>query len=420
MPAPGTVSLEAATAGRIGTQSSRLRPLPRVRRPRSLIGHIFALALDPANPSTLYAGTSQGVYQSTNAGTSWTLTSTGLVTSSVGPYVQAIAVSPVPPITFYAGTSVGVYSSTNPATNWVFAGLYRANVRALAIDTNPPVTLYAATTDGAYLSTDQGGSWSGINNGLTNLFCLALAIDPQTHSNLYVGTTDGLFKSTNSGNNWTLLFSLSNLGYTNGLQINAFAFDPATSTTVYAGTDQGTFKSADGGMTWNPVTNGLSALPTYALAVSPANPDLLYAGTIEFPVTNSSDAFLTTLDATPGSIGSILTSTILSGDGTNEGWAVAVDAADNAYIVGVTTSTNFSTDSTEGFLSATNNGGYDVFVTAINADASAFLYSAYLGGADADFGYGIAVDKFGNAFVVGQTFFTRLPGRQRTGDQPTR
>jgi hypothetical protein len=371
--------------------------------PPIAIGHIFALALNPTNPSTLYAGTSQGVFQSTDAGTNWTLTSTGLASSSVVPYVQAIAVHPVTPSTLYAGTSLGVFSSTDAATNWVAAGLDGFDVRALAIDPQAPANLYAATTDGVYLSTDQGGLWTPLNNGLIDPFCLALAIDPQTHSNLYVGTTDGLFKSTNSGNNWTLL-SLS-LPYTNGLQINALALDHATST-LYAGTDQGTFKSADGGMSWSVINNGLSALPTYALAVSPTNSSLLYAGTIEFPVTNGSDAFLTTLDTATGSI---FTSTILSGDGTNQGWAVAVDGADNAYVTGVTTSTNFPTADTAGDLSATNNGGNDAFVAVISADASALLYSAYLGGSADDFGYGIAVDKYGNAFVVGQTSSTDFP-----------
>jgi hypothetical protein len=367
-------------------------------------GHIFALALNPLSPSTLYAGTSQGVYQSLNAGISWTLTSTGLVSSSVVPSVQAIAVNPATPSTLYAGTPVGVFSSTNAAANWVAAGLSGFDVRALAIDPQAPATLYAATIYGVYGSTNQGGLWTALNNGLTNLFCLTFAIDPQTHSNLYVGTTDGLFKSTNSGNNWTLLSSLS-LPYTNGLQLNALAINPAKSA-LYAGTDQGAFKSADGGMSWSSITNGLSALPTYALAVSPANPALLYAGTIEFPITNTSDAFLTKLDATTGSI---LTSTVLSGNDINQGWAVAVDDADNSYVVGVTTSTNFPTADTAGPLSATNSGGNDVFVTAINADASAFLYSAYLGGSADDFGYGIAVDPAGNAYVVGQTSSTDFP-----------
>ncbi len=377
--------------------------------PPIAIGYIFALALNPLSTSTLYAGTSEGVYQSLDAGITWNLTSTGLVTSSSGPYVQAIAVDPVTPSTLYAGTSLGLFSSTNAAATWVAVGImgvYSLDVRALAIDPQAPATLYAATTFGVYGSTDWGGLWTPLNNGLTNLFCLALALDPQTRSNLYVGTTDGLFKSTDSGNNWTLIFSLSDLGYTNGVQINALALDPTTSSTLYAGTDQGTFKSADGGGTWSIITNGLSAVGIQALAVSPANPALLYAGATGFPVTNTSDAFLTKLDATTGSIHF---STVLSGNDTNQGWALSVDGAGNSYVVGATSSTNFPTFATAGLLSATNSGYFDVFVTAINADASAFLYSAYLGGSGTDLGYGIAVDPAGNTYVVGQTASIDFP-----------
>ena len=150
----------------------------------------------------------------------------------------------------------------------------------------------------------------------------------------------------------------------------------------------------------------MPALGTSALAISPANSALLYAGASGFPTTNTSDAFLTRLDATTGSI---LTSTVLSGSDTNQGWAVAVDGAGNSYVVGVTTATNFPTAATSGPLSATNSGGNDVFVTVLNADASALLYSAYLGGTADDFGYGIAVDPAGNAYVVGQTSSSDFP-----------
>jgi len=142
------------------------------------------------------------------------------------------------------------------------------------------------------------------------------------------------------------------------------------------------------------------------LAISPANPALLYAGTAAIAIANTSDVFLIRFDAATGSI---LTSTVLSGNDVNEGWAVAVDGVGNSYVVGVTTSTNFPTAATGGLLGATNSGGNDVFVTAINADASAFLYSAYLGGSGDDFGYGIAVDPAGNAYVVGQTSSTDFP-----------
>jgi hypothetical protein len=373
--------------------------------PAIAIGQIFALAMNPLSPSTLYAGTSQGVYQSTNAGMGWTLTSTGLVSSFLAPFVQAIAVDPVTPSTLYAGTSLGVFASTDAAANWgPNIGLYSYDVRALAIDPTNRTTLYAATTSGLYRSIDSGVSWTAFSNGLTNLFCLALVLDPRTPSTLYLGTANALFKSIDRGTNWAPL-SLT-LGYTNGLQINALALDPANSATLYAGTDQGTFKSTDGGGTWSIITNGLSALGTSALAVSPANSALLYAGASGFPVTNTSDAFLTKLDANTGSI---LTSTVLGGSDINQGWAVAVDVAGNSYVVGTTTSTNFPVTATSGFLSATNSGGNDVFVTVINADASAIPYSVYLGGTANDFGYGIATDSAGNAYVVGQTSSPDFP-----------
>ncbi len=262
------------------TWNATAQALPTIdgQAPQIAIGYILALAVNPVSPSTLYAGTFEGVYQSLNAGTNWTLSSTGLVTSFVVPGVRAIAMDPVTPSTLYAGTAAGVFTSTNSATNWLATstGLDTPNVQALAIDPHAPATLYAATLGGVYRSANQGGLWTAFNNGLTNLFCLALAIDPQTSSTLYVGTTDGLFKSTDRGTNWTLL--PLGLGDTNGIQVNTIALDPTTPATLYAGTDQGTFKSANGGLTWNAINNGLSSLPTKTLAVSPANSALLYAG----------------------------------------------------------------------------------------------------------------------------------------------
>ena len=91
------------------------------------------------------------------------------------------------------------------------------------------------------------------------------------------------------------------------------------------------------------------------------------------------------------------------------GNGVAVDPAGNAFVVGTTTSTNFPTTNTLGFLRATNSGGNDVFVIAFSNNFSGLLYSAYLGGSSDDFGYGIAVDPLGNAYVVGQTLSTNFP-----------
>ena len=60
-------------------------------------------------------------------------------------------------------------------------------------------------------------------------------------------------------------------------------------------------------------------------------------------------------------------------------------------------------------MQAAIGGGQDVFVTKVNAAGSALLYSTYLGGTSDDWGYAIAVDIAGHAFVTGQTSSTNFP-----------
>jgi len=116
------------------------------------------------------------------------------------------------------------------------------------------------------------------------------------------------------------------------------------------------------------------------------------------------DAFVAKLNAAGSAL---VYSTYLGGNGDDYGRGIAVDAAGNAYVTGETGSTNFPTANP---LQASNAGGnYDAFVAKLNAAGSALVYSTYLGGSDYDYGYGIAVDAAGNAYVTGETFSTNFP-----------
>jgi hypothetical protein len=95
-------------------------------------------------------------------------------------------------------------------------------------------------------------------------------------------------------------------------------------------------------------------------------------------------------------------STYLGGTGNDIGHAIAVDAAGNAYVTGVTTSTNFPGASTS-LIQSASTGSNDVFVTKLNPSGSALVYSTYLGGSNGEIGYAIAVDGAGNAYVTGET-----------------
>ncbi|MBI3000509.1 MAG: SBBP repeat-containing protein [Deltaproteobacteria bacterium] len=105
-------------------------------------------------------------------------------------------------------------------------------------------------------------------------------------------------------------------------------------------------------------------------------------------------------------------STYLGGSGLDRGFAIAADATGNAYVTGMTNSTDFPTanpfqatfQGTTGPLNATG----DAFVTKLSPNGSV-IYSTYLGGSGVDDGDGIAVDASGNAYVTGGTNSTNYP-----------
>lgn len=107
-------------------------------------------------------------------------------------------------------------------------------------------------------------------------------------------------------------------------------------------------------------------------------------------------------------------STYLGGTGNDYATAIAVDSTGSAYVTGYTASANFPT--TAGSFQTTCGGGtscttthINAFVTKLNSTGSALVYSTYLGGSTKDYGYGIAVDADGDAFIVGTTYSLDFP-----------
>ncbi len=88
------------------------------------------------------------------------------------------------------------------------------------------------------------------------------------------------------------------------------------------------------------------------------------------------DAFVTKLNSN----GSLSYSTYLGGNSTDKGFGIAVDVSGNAYVTGVTFSTNFPT--LIRFKRHTVRTD-DAFVTKLNSQGSALVYSTYLGGSSA-------------------------------------
>jgi hypothetical protein len=100
----------------------------------------------------------------------------------------------------------------------------------------------------------------------------------------------------------------------------------------------------------------------------------------------------------------------LGGSDWDGGYGIAVDAAGNAYVTGYTYSTESTFPVSVGPDLTYNGGDYDAFVAKVNPSGTSLLYCGYLAGSSNDYGYGIAADAAGNAYVTGDTNSTEAQG----------
>jgi hypothetical protein len=134
----------------------------------------------------------------------------------------------------------------------------------------------------------------------------------------------------------------------------------------------------------------------------PTTPDAL-DGTL----TGFRDVFLMKLSVEDGSI---LYSTLLGGDYTDEGHGIAVNDAGEIYLVGSTGSTDFPTvDAYQDEPSAPLYIYTDAFITKLTPNGRTILYSTYFGGFKDDIGEDIGLDPDGNIIIAGQTSADDFP-----------
>jgi Bacterial Ig-like domain (group 3)/IPT/TIG domain/Beta-propeller repeat/Dockerin type I domain len=128
----------------------------------------------------------------------------------------------------------------------------------------------------------------------------------------------------------------------------------------------------------------------------------------------SGDIFVTKLNPAGSAL---VYSTYLGGvDLTGEyATALAIDSSGNAYITGLSDAYTFPT--TAGAYQTHPRGSKDAFVTKLNPDGNALVYSTFLGGTGSDSGNAIAVDSSGNAYVTGHAACD--PGPQLVNNFPT-
>lgn len=129
--------------------------------------NVIALAVDPRNPSTVYAGAS-GLWKSTDGGRSWSLV------PRVSYFPTSVAVDPRGSGTVFCASEGLVYRITNEATT---SSSPPSGARRLVLDPSRPSTVYVSGSRGVSMSLDSGTTWTLINGGLTNFYVTALVID---------------------------------------------------------------------------------------------------------------------------------------------------------------------------------------------------------------------------------------------------
>ena len=240
----------------------------------------------------------------------------GLKLRNIGPAftsgrIADIAIHPDNENVWYIAVgSGGVWKTTNSGTTWkpIFDNQTSFSIGAIAIDPNNPHTIWVGTGenvggrhvsigDGVYVSYDDGASWK--NMGLKNSEHVSkIVIHPEDSNVIWVvsqgplwtsGGERGIYKSTNGGKSWK-----RTLGDSEWIGATDLVMDSRNPDILYAATWQrhrtvagylgggpgsGLHKSTDGGETWTKLTKGIPAsnLGKIGLAISPFNPDVIYA-----------------------------------------------------------------------------------------------------------------------------------------------
>ena len=257
--------------------------------------HIRCLAIDPAEPETMYAGMAAfGVFKTTDSGANWT-TMNELLGDT---FTKVMAIHPAKPDVLYLGTDGGgIYQRVKGSAEWeeTIEGMRNTYIKALVMDPEDPNVIYTASDGGVSKTTNGGDAWAQVNNGLTVRFMLSLAIDPVNTQVLYAGTDGGgLFKTEDGGSNWVSIggdiwmtkgladeFAAPGEETISTLLVSSLVVNPVDPAIVYAGNPSGVFRSTDAGQAWTQINTGLTDTEIKSLAVVSTESVTVYAGTAD-------------------------------------------------------------------------------------------------------------------------------------------
>ena len=325
-------------------------------------GAVTAISPDPTNTNVVVAATDNGIFRSTNGGSTWTLENATALNS--------LSRSPANSSVIYGGVSTSVYVSTDNGVTWNLGGFTGAVVNGVVADPLNQNTVYIFNASGGVLKSTSAGStpsWNTANSGLASTGVLTMV--SASDGSLYVSLSgQGIYKSTNQGGSWSAV----NSGLPNGLSATAIAAAPSNASDLYL-TNGTIYKTTNGGVSWSATGGNIPDNNAGVLAVSPTNPNTLYAASPDAPTVYVSTNAGLTWSAAGSGLG-IATPTSIAIDPTSANHIYAVAPVHGAG-----------------------------FIAKVNTSGSAFIYSSYLTGTGGTTPSGVAADGSGNSFVTGNT-----------------
>lgn len=243
-------------------------------------GKVNSVAVDPKNKCTVYAARANEIYKTETCGRDWTKI---FFDPRTDKQFTRLVVDWFNPTTLYAGSSEGdIFKSQDAGLSWATSKRVEGSpITDMAMDPRDSRLLYAATLgNGVWKTADGGVSWTQISKQFGDEYrdarrATRVVIDPKAVNTLYVISKYGIIKSEDGGSTWK---ALNLTAPPETIKINALAIDPNDNKKmIYTGPTTFTLTS-DGGVTWT-AKKLPSAQAGTALLIDPKSGDTVYLGT---------------------------------------------------------------------------------------------------------------------------------------------